>query len=116
MSENVKINWDAELTNFDGERLMKNAKPDSAPATLRFLVCQAIDAQLPEDRELKPGEKRDRGYLMKRLRKGGDIQLNNKDLEFIKKRIEAVYSSWVVGECLDLIEGVDDKEAKKVEP
>lgn len=115
MSE-TKIDWDAKLTNFDGEELKKNNKPDSPAATLRFLVCQAIDAQLPEDRDLKKGEKKDRAYLMKQLRRPDVAPLSNKDTEFIKNRIEAVYSSWVVGECLDLLEGKNGDAPKAAEP
>lgn len=117
MSE-VKINWDATLTNFDDQQLKKNASPDSEDATLRYLVCQAMDAQLPIDQGLKKGEKKDRRYLMKRIKRPeGPGQLSNTDTDLIKDRLEAIYSPWVLGQCLDLLDGnPGDEPAKKVEP
>lgn len=107
MSAEAKIDWDATLTNFDGKELKKTNQPDSEPATLSYLACQAIDAQLPEDRDLKRGEKEDRYDLILRIRgKGGNAPLSKKDMELIKTRIEAVYSAWVVGSCFKLLEGI----------
>lgn len=106
MSER-KINWDAEIISYDGEVYRKNKDANSPPATLRFLACQAIDAQLPQDQGLAKGVKRDRRYLIKRLLKP-DVTLPIADIELIKERIEAIYAPWLVGACFDLLDGVAD--------
>lgn len=111
----MSINWDATLKTWDDKEFKESKEPDSKTATLGWLACQAIDAQLPEDREVKGAEKADRYDIMLRIRgKGGNAPFSRKDLDFIKNRIAAVYSSWVVGACWKLLEG-SNGEASKAE-
>ena len=108
----MSIDWNALLTTFDGRKLLENENPDSKQATLSFVACQAINAQMPQDQGLAKGVKKDRAYLIKKLRrKDGPGELSAKDIEFIKERIELAYPAWTVGECWDLIEGTNG-EAK----
>jgi hypothetical protein len=114
MSAEVKIDWDATFTNFDDKPLRKTADPDSALATLRFLVCQAIDAQLPEDREVKGAEKDDRYDLILRIKgKGGNAPFSKKEIDFFKTRVALVYSAWVTGSCFRLLEGTPSTNGEK---
>lgn len=107
------IDWNAKLTTFDDKEIKKTNEADSDVASLGFLACQAIDAQLPEDREIKGAEKADRYDLMLRIRgKGGNAPFSNKDIDFIKTRIGAVYSAWIVGSCFKLLQGTNGEAVK----
>lgn len=112
MSEQ-KIDWDAELTTFNGGVLKENERPDSPPATLRFVACQAVNAQLPKDQGLERGVKKDRRYLIKKLQRKDPGEISTKDLELIKDRIETIHPPWTVGECWDLIDGTNGEAPKE---
>lgn len=113
MSEQKTINWDTELTTFNGDHLMENEKPDSKRATLRFVACQAVNARLQEDEGLAKGIKRDRAYLIKKLRRKDVAELSNENMELIKGRIEKIHPPWTVGECFDLLDGINGESPKE---
>lgn len=110
MSEQKAIEWDTPITNFDDQELKKGKDSDEV-ATLRYMVLQAINTLFPEDQSLAKGVKRDRAYLIKRI-KAGHVRFNNTDMEFMKDRVEKAYQSWEADQCLNLLEGKNGQELK----
>ncbi len=110
MSEPTTIDWDASITNFDDKKLTKSKDSDET-ATLRYMVLQAINSLFTEDQQLAKGVKRDRAYLIKRI-KAGHVQFSNKDMEFIKDRVEKAYPPCEADQCLSLLEGKNGQELK----
>lgn len=75
------------------------------PTTVRFVVVNALMAQLPSERDLSADKKLERFDLALKLQSAeGDVKLDAEKTALIKKMVGAVYNPLIVGRVFQIID------------
>ena len=106
----MKFDADRILTDRDGqpieEPIVKAGKPTGESRTLThgIVAVRAIDAQLPDDKELKPEDVRKRFILGARIMDGGLVDLKPDEAALIQKRA-CVFGIAIAGQVIAALDG-----------
>lgn len=110
----MKIDFEKELTDFTGETIKMDNRPDSKPLTLKQISLIAIKTPLADDQSLPFTEKIKVVDIGIKINRGKEITTD--DAATLKERISKCFPAAVVAEAVDrAIEGKDDPFEKKEE-
>lgn len=96
----MKINWDAKITNFEGEPI-KDGEKD---VTLATISCSVFISALKGDDQLSGEEKEKLFKIGLAASEGGVSEITADQAATLKKRIGVAYAPLIVGRAYEIIE------------
>lgn len=94
----MKVNFDIELKDLDGDRVVEGGKP----IRVRDLITSAL---LQSEQGDEAEQKIKKWDLANKIHQGGDVDILPEDAALIKKLVGERYAPLVVGQVFPILNG-----------